>query len=185
MKRIIREILRFVSRPMIWYVRWSIAQGYVLENRKLLKTLNTKDPKTVFLYGKISISHPGECKLGEHVSIHNAEWNAEGGITIGNYVHFGNDVAILTVSHNYEGQAIPYDSTFTTKPVVIEDYVWVGQNVVIAPGTHIEEGCVIAMGATVAGRISKGSIVGAAKHRTLKMRDMDKYEALKAAGTFH
>ena len=185
MKCLIREILRFVSRPKIWYFRWCNAQGNVLENRRLLRKLNAEDSETVFLYGRISVAHPENCRLGHHVSIHDAEWNAEGGISIGNHVHFGADVSILTVSHNYEGQSIPYDSTFITKSVVIEDNVWVGQNVVIAPGTHIEEGCVIAMGATISGRIPKGSIVGAAKWRTLKMRDMDKYETIKGAGKFH
>jgi carbonic anhydrase/acetyltransferase-like protein (isoleucine patch superfamily) len=51
--------------------------------------------------------------------------------------------------------------------------------------THIEEGCIIAMGATVSGRIPKGSVVGSPKVRTLKMRDMEKYERLKAEGKFH
>ena len=68
---------------------------------------------------------------------------------------------------------------------MIEDFVWVGCDVVIAPGTHIEEGCIIAMGATVSGRIPRGSVVGAAKWRVLKLRDMQKFEALKAAGKFN
>ena len=55
----------------------------------------------------------------------------------------------------------------------------------LAPGTHIEEGAIIAMGATVAGRIPRGAIVGAAKWRLLKTRDMDHYERLKAEGQFH
>lgn len=44
---------------------------------------------------------------------------------------------------------------------------------------------VIAMGTTVSGRIPKGSVVGSAKWRTFKSRDMARYEALKAAGRFH
>ena len=68
---------------------------------------------------------------------------------------------------------------------MIEDFVWVGCDVVIAPGTHIEEGCIIAMGATVSGRIPRGSVVGAAKWRMLGCADMQKFEALKAAGKFN
>ena len=93
-------------------------------------------------------------------------------------------MTIITISHNYEGEVLPYDTTKIEAPVVIEDNVWVGANVVIAPGTHIEEGAVIAMGATVAGRVPKGAIVGAAKWRILKERDLARYERLKAEGKF-
>lgn len=157
----------------------------MIRNAKLLPQLDAKDSKSVCLYGKVSIHHPENCHLGRSVHIHECDWNAEGGITIGDCVHFGPRTTILTQSHNYEGETIPYDSTHILKPVVIESYVWVGCDVVIAPGTHIEEGCVIAMGATVSGRIPKGSIVGAAKWRLLKQRDMEKFERLKQAGKIH
>ena len=55
----------------------------------------------------------------------------------------------------------------------------------LAPGTHIEEGAIIAMRAIVAGRIPRGAIVGVAKWRILKTRDLDHYEKLKAEGKFH
>ena len=181
----LREVFRFLFRPAIWFVAWAVAQEKVLANRKLLKRLDAVDPSTVRLFGKVRISSPAKCKVGRCVGIHDAEWDARGGITIGDYVHFGERVTILTSSHNYEGEKIPYDKTRVSKPVVIESFVWVGSDVVIAPGTHIEEGCVIAMGATVSGRIPKGSVVGAAKWRVLNMRDMAKYEDLKAAGEFH
>jgi len=170
---------------MIWLVNWSIAQGHVLRNRKLLKQLNCEDPGTVCLYGNIVIAYPERCRLGRSVHIHDANWNAMGGITVGNHVHFGPRVTILTISHNYKGEKIPYDEDLVENPVVIEDNVWIGTDVIIAPGAHIEEGAIVAMGATVAGRIPKGAIVGAAKWRVLNQRDMDHYERLKTEGKFH
>ena len=184
MRKLLSTALRFLSRLLIWDIKWAISQGQHIANRKLMRKLNAIDPGTVSLYGHITIQHPHNCRLWRHVAIHDAEWNAEGGITIGDHVHFGPRVTIPTVSHNYEGQGVPYDETFVLKPAIIEDNVWVGSDVVIAPGTHIDEGCVIAMGTTIAGRILKGSIAGSAKWRTLKTRDMDKYEALKADGKF-
>jgi acetyltransferase-like isoleucine patch superfamily enzyme len=185
MKDVLVKIMRFLFRPSICFVGWAMAQRREIENRKLLKKLDAAEPSNVHLYGEVRIMHPHRCRLEGTVSIHDAHWNAEGGIKIGKYVHFGPRVTILTVSHNYMGEAIPYDETFILKGVVIEDFVWVGCDVVIAPGTHIEEGCIIAMGATVSGRIPKGSIVGSAKSRVLKTRDMDKYEKLKVEGKFH
>jgi acetyltransferase-like isoleucine patch superfamily enzyme len=185
MKSMINSFMRFVLRPLIWFVGWAQAQQNVITNAKLLKQLDCADSSTVKLYDAVRIAAPQHCHLGKHVSIHDAEWDAIGHIHVGNYVHFGPRVTILTTSHNHHGEEIPYDSTHIRKPVVIEDCVWVGADVVIPPGTHIEEGCIIAMGATVSGRIPKGSIVGAPKVRTLNMRDMEKYERLKAEGKFH
>ena len=105
-----------------------------------MKKLDAVDPSTLKLFGNVDIASPQKCHIGHHVSIHDAYWNASGEITIGNYVHFGPRVNILTVSHNIRGEEIPYDSTNVYKPVVIEDFVWVGSDVIIAPGTHIEEG---------------------------------------------
>ena len=36
-----------------------------------------------------------------------------------------------------------------TKPVVIEDDVWIGGRVIILPGVHVGTGCVIGAGAVV------------------------------------
>lgn len=178
------SILRTLLWPGVLFVRWAVAQYEEDRRARLRKRLDAQEPGTVFLYGDVRICCPENCHVGRGVAIHDANWSAQGGIYIGDHVHFGERVTILTVSHNYEGQAVPYDETVVLKPVTIEDNVWVGCDVVIAPGTHIEEGCVIAMGATVSGRIPRGSVVGAAKWRTLKTRDMDKYEALKADGKF-
>jgi acetyltransferase-like isoleucine patch superfamily enzyme len=185
MKAFIRSVMRVLTRPGIWFVNWAVAQDTRIRNRRLLERLDVVDASLVHLYDTVQITAPEKCRIGRGVSIHEANWNAAGGITIGDHVHFGPRVTILTVSHNHEGDALPYDSTNLYKPVTIEDNVWVGCDVVIAPGTHIEEGCIIAMGATVSGRIEKGSIVGSAKHRVLRMRDMERYERLKAEGRFH
>ena len=179
------RLLRIVFRPIIWLVDWCIVQAQVSRNRKLLRQLDCIDAGSVALYGDITISSPGKCRIGRGVAIHDAIWNAKGGITIGDHVYFGPRVNILTISHDYKGEEIPYDDKIIEGPVVIEDNVWIGADVIIAPGTHIEEGAIVAMGATVAGRIPKGAVVGAAKWRLLKQRDMDHYERLKAGGKFH
>lgn len=184
MKHWVRPVLRWLLWPVIIFLNWVIAQGNFLRHQKLRKQLDAVDPDTVALFGDIRICYPERCRVGRGVAIHDAVWDAKGGIVIGDHVHFGAHVTILTHNHNYEGECIPYDETDILKPVVIEDNVWIGRDVVIAPGSHIEEGCVIAMGTVVSGRIPKGSIVGAAKWRVLKMRDLEKYERLKSAGRF-
>ncbi len=185
MRRLLRSLFRWLARPGIWFVRWAGVQDLWLTQQRYLRRFQCEDPSTVTLKGDIDIRYPERCTIGKGVVVHEATWQAYGGITIGNYVHFGPRVSILTVNHNYEGDAIPYDEHRIAKPVIIEDCVWVGADVVITPGTHIEEGAIIAMGAVVSGHIPKGAIVGGAKWRILKQRDLDHYERLKAEGKFH
>jgi acetyltransferase-like isoleucine patch superfamily enzyme len=68
-----------------------------------------------------------------------------GSITIGKSVSISGDVTIITADHdvhsiNFEGRV---------RPVVIEDYVWIGARAMILPGVVLGEGCVVAAGAIV------------------------------------
>lgn len=93
----------------------------------------------------------------------------------------GPRVFCVSASHNYDSpdlKAVPYDDRQIDLPVILERNVWVAGNVSIAPGTHIGEGSVIAMGATVAGEIPPFSVVIGHKARPIKTRDIERYKVL-------
>lgn len=53
-------------------------------------------------------------------------------------------------SHDYEyGDKIPYGVHFTTKNVIIDDFVWIGSDVIISGNVHIGEGAIVAIGSVV------------------------------------
>lgn len=108
----------------------------------------------------------------------------EGNVVIGNNFHSGSNCVILTTNHNYEGTRIPYDSTYISKDVIIEDNVWIGYGVTILGGAHIEEGAIIQAGAVVVGRIEKCGIAGGNPAKIFKYRDIDHYEKLKEKELF-
>ena len=94
------------------------------------------------------------CYIGKYSQI---ECDAE----IGNYVFFGNNVALEgKYDHNYEqiGGPILYsqrikDSDYNWKglnlKVVIEDDVWIGYGSIIISGVRIGQGSIIAAGSVV------------------------------------
>ncbi len=47
---------------------------------------------------------------------------------------------IITRYHNYEGNAIPYDTTYISKDVTIENNVWIGSRVIVLGGVTIGKG---------------------------------------------
>ena len=108
-----------------------------------------------------------------------------GNLTIGNYFHSGIECMVITSNHNYEGDAIPYDEHHISKPVIIEDFVWLGNRVTILGGVTIGEGAVVAAGAVVTKDVPRCAIVGGNPARIIKYRNIDHFDRLKREGKYH
>ena len=109
----------------------------------------------------------------------------ESKIKIGNYFHSGQECLIIAQNHNYEGTKIPYDSTYISKDVIIEDCVWFGSRVTVLGGVTIGEGAIIQAGSVVSSNIPAYSIAGGNPARVFKYRDWEHYEELKREKKFH
>lgn len=134
----------------------------------------------------ISIGNPAGTWIGDGVAI-NPGFSAKGHgeLRIGAYTHFGFQVTILTADHRYEGATeIPYDVERIARPVTIGVACWFGDQVVVAPGTELGDGCVVAAGSVVAGGFEPYSVVAGAPARVVKTRDADHFETLRAEGRF-
>lgn len=133
------------------------------------------------IFGDIKILH-----LGEHVNINpNATFLGKGPIYIGNYFHCGMNMTIITSNHNYKGSKIPYDNTHIPKKVIIQDFVWIGHQVIILPGVTIGEGAIIGAGSVVSKDIPPLAIAAGNPIQVIKYRDSDHYYHLKRQEQFH
>ena len=104
---------------------------------------------------------------------------------IGNYFHSGTNVKIMLGSHDYEyGDKIPYGSHYTTKHVVIDDFVWLGSDVTISGNVHIGEGAIVAIGSVVVKDVPPCAIVGGNPAKIIKYRDIEQFNKLKMEGLF-
>jgi len=136
--------------------------------------------KCVRFNGISSIGGIENIELGDNVHIgDNATISAMGGLYIGDNTHISSNLVLYADNHNYKGELLPYDNTYIHKKVIIEKNVWIGMNVTILPGTHIEEGCIIGAGAVVSGRVKKLSIYGASLGRVFGERDAKHYKKLE------
>jgi acetyltransferase-like isoleucine patch superfamily enzyme len=82
-----------------------------------------------------------------------------GGITIGDRVMIGPRVTLSTAGHPVDLDE-RYDF-ITSAPIVIEDDVWIGAAVTVAPGVTIGRGSVVGAGAVVAKDVAPLSVVTA------------------------
>lgn len=130
--------------------------------------------------GRLTITHMEGLVLGNNVRIGDGAFlNTRGGLVIADNTRLSRNITIHTSTPEWQGLALPADSTCRDKPVFIGRNVWIGDNVNIAPGVRIGDGAIVGMGATVAADIAPGVIVGPAG-QVVGQRDQAHYARLDA-----
>lgn len=91
------------------------------------------------------ISIGANCSLGQGIFL-----TGGGGISIGDWVGIGPDAKIWSVNHRFDDPDQPWMlQGFESKPVTIENDVWLGASVFILPGVTIGKGAIISAGSVV------------------------------------
>lgn len=104
-----------------------------------------------------------------------------GGIHIGNYVHFASNIGIISGNHDLYNQM-----KHETKEVRIEDYCWIGMNVVILPGVHLGPRTIVGAGAIVTRSFPDGyCVIGGNPARLIKELDKKKFVSTKFKEEFY
>ena len=95
-----------------------------------------------------------------------------GPVTIGKNVMMGPEVIIYTGGHEFSRTDIPIQNqgSAPVKPVGIGDDCWIGRRVMIMPGVHIADGCVIGAGAVVTKDIPPYSVAAGVPARIVRSR---------------
>lgn len=114
--------------------------------------------------------------FGENVEINDYVHIAGGEkIKIGNNVLIASRVYISDIVHgNYTGYnqdkpwSIPKERKLSTKPVIIEDNVWIGEGVCVLPGVRIQSGSIIGANSVVTKDIESDSIAAGIPAQIIK-----------------
>lgn len=131
------------------------------------------------------IARISNVQVGHNCSFNGLVVSGLGKVKIGNYFHSGTNVKIMLGSHDYEyGDKIPYGTHFTTKNVVIDDFVWLGNDVTISGNIHIGEGAIVAIGSVVVKDVPPYAIVGGNPAKVIKYRHVEQFEKLKQEGKY-
>lgn len=123
-------------------------------------------------------------EIGDFCNFNGLKIAGRGRVVIGSYFHSGQQCMFLTENHNYEGDMIPYDRTYITKEIIIDECVWIGSRVMILGGVHIGEGAIIQAGSVVVKDVPPLAIVGGNPAQVFKWRDKAHYWKLKEKKQF-
>lgn len=120
-----------------------------------------------------SIYSPENIVFGDYVRVRRACWiNGGGGLIVGNYTGLGPYTIIHTSNHNYSDKTKNYtEQGHIHKPVIIGENVWVGARSTILPGAHIGDGCVVAAGSVVPGKVfPENAVIAGVPAKVIKMK---------------
>ena len=110
----------------------------------------------------------GDVMIGDHtrIGLHNT---IIGPVDIGSHVNLAQGITVTALNHNFDDTEKRIDEQgVSTKPVTIEDDVWVGANAVILPGVTIGNHCVVAAGAVVTKDVPPHSLVAGVPAKVIK-----------------
>ena len=138
--------------------------------KSVLKILGLKIGKHSFIMKDNYIMNTNRLHIGNDTHINRGCLiDARGGITIQNSVSISHNVSIITGSHDVQSPI--FMGVF--KPIVIEDYVWIGVNATILQGVTVGKGAVISAGAVVTKDVEPYSIVAGVPAKTIGKRTTD------------
>lgn len=95
------------------------------------------------------------------------------GVTIGNDVMMGRDCMIYTNNHGMVDNDVPMRKQQSSKisPVVIGNNCWIGARVIILPGVHLADGCVVGAGSVVTKSFEENSVIAGNPAKLIKYRN--------------
>lgn len=138
--------------------------------RFYLRRLGMKIGKGTHLAKSSHFISPNHITIGEHSHVNpHCILDGRGGLTIGNSVSISLRANIMTGSHDYRSRN--FQGVF--KPIVMEDYVWIGVGATVLQGVRIGQGAVVCAGAVVTQDVEPYTVVGGIPARPIAQRPRD------------
>ena len=133
-------------------------------------------PFSLFSLGKYSVVEDFSCLnnavgdliIGDYTRIGLGN-TIIGPATIGHHVNLAQNVTVTGLNHNYQDADKRIDEQgVSTRPVTIEDDVWVGANAVILPGVTLGKHSVVAAGSVVSRSVPPYSVCAGSPAKVIK-----------------
>ena len=138
-----------------------------LLRKSYLRMLRAKIGRGSFIMKKSYIQSPHRLCVGEYSHINRGcILDARGNITRGNNVSISHRACLMTGGHDHRSAS--FVGVF--KPIVIEDYAWLGVNSVVLQGVTIGKGAVVCSGAVVTHDVCEYDIVAGVPARVIGKR---------------
>ncbi len=102
--------------------------------------------------------------IGPRVEIYN-----KAPVSLGTGVVISQDTFVCTASHDVSSPTL----ALVTRPIVIEDNVWIGARSIVLPGVTLHKASVVGAGAVVTKDVAEWNVVGGNPARIIKKRQLE------------
>ena len=129
--------------------------------------------KNVRIFDSVVIKFPNDISIGNDVTINQFCYIVgKGGLKLGNDVMVGSGCKITTSSHDFDSIATPMRTQgISFLPIILENDIWLGFNVIILGGAIVREGCILAAGSLILkNEFDAYSIVGGVPGKIIRSR---------------
>jgi putative colanic acid biosynthesis acetyltransferase WcaF len=135
----------------------------------LLRLFGAKVGKNVIIRPSVKITYPWKIEIGDFAWIgDDVVLYSLGTIKIGKNAVISQKSYLCAASHNYN--SLSFD--IFSKPIIIEDEVWIATDVFIAPGVTVGKGAVVGARSSVFKSIEGGFIYSGNPLKSVKKRGL-------------
>lgn len=134
----------------------------ILKSNSLLNSYRTGYFLNMYSPVKICIEEAGQIEIGSDTRVHGSCIRSHLSVKIGNRCLIAANCQIFDSNGhdlNFDDVAERIETHGSSRPVWIEDCVWLGLGVIVLPGTHIGHGTVVAAGSVVKGDVPPMCVV--------------------------
>lgn len=163
--RVLRAIaLEYIPNDILPHIPfWTL-------RRWTLKALGVRMGKGAFVMKSNYWINPNMVSIGQYSHINRGcVIDARGGLKIGSSVSVSHGVFLMTGSHDMNNPS--FIGRF--RPIVIDDYAWIGVGAKVLQGVHIGKGAVVAAGAVVTRDVPPFAVVAGVPARQIAVRNED------------
>ena len=148
-----------VNRIPAWWIR-----------KNIYKLLGMKIGKNSRIGIGTIITYPKQIVIGDRAIINEYCFlDGRGKLYIGNNTSISIYSKFISASHNLNSN----DFAYQYKPIVIDDYSFIGAGAIILEGTHLGKGCVIGAGAVAKGEYDNNKMYIGNPAKFVKERECD------------
>jgi putative colanic acid biosynthesis acetyltransferase WcaF len=121
----------------------------------ILKLFGAKIGKGVVIKPSVNIKYPWRLTIGDYSWIGENVWidNLDN-VTIGSNCCISQGALLLCGNHNYKTESFD----LITKPIVLEDGVWIGAKSVLCPGVHCFSHAILTVGSVATKNLEANTI---------------------------
>lgn len=168
-KKIINRLYNIILDFELLILTWVGFVPIHLIRRLFYKAAGMKIGKGSTLHYGARFYRPENIEIGNDTIVgDNCFLDGRAKLTIGNHVDIASQVLIYNSKHDINAE----DFHAIEKPVVIEDYVFIGPRAIILPGITIHKGSVVAAGAVVTKDVEEYKVVGGVPAQEISERKL-------------